>query len=88
MHTTGEYSSSGKSGVRLTLRSGIKGYVRRNGFQTNYFQVLAKLESGSIGGWYIREDDSDRIIEVVRPIPEKANPEGHWKAYWNTAFQK
>lgn len=84
---TGTHSSPGKVGT-LDLLPGVKGYLMRNDHNKRYYQVVARVPSGAIAGWYIKDDELNNIVRLTVPAPRFAHPERHWAAFWAARYLK
>lgn len=80
----GEFQSQGPRQSQNKVGIGVKGYVKRNGFDSNYFQVLARTEKGHIAGFYLKASTAAYLLWLIKPAPATARPDAHWTGYWQT----
>lgn len=66
----------------FSYEAGMVGYVKRNGFQPDFLQLLIK-QGSSIVGVYERIDE--RTLEILKPAPAERTEE-LWSKYWSTKY--
>lgn len=63
---------------------GVKGYVKRNKFQPDQLQVLARTVCGVVAGFYMAEREASYKLLLIKPVPVIADPDLHWHNYWES----
>jgi hypothetical protein len=84
--TTGEYTRFGKSCAEIKFKPGALGYARRNGFQTDYIQIVCHTAKGNVNCWYVHELEAENLISVARAAPNQDSPQRAWKTGWAQSF--
>jgi hypothetical protein len=84
--THGEYTRFGKSCASITFVAGVLGYAQRNKFQTDYIQIVAPTNKGTIGSWYISETEAEPLLTVARTAPNQVAVQRFWEAGWMQFF--
>lgn len=76
------FESFGAGCKTHTAVIGEKGYVRRNKFDKNYVQVVAKTTRGSVAAFYLHVDDARYKLWITKLAPLHARPYVYWQGFW------